>query len=53
MNKKYVVPVNFDFDGHAFIEIPEEICEELDLKENDFMCWEIIDGVITLMKTDE
>jgi hypothetical protein len=53
MSKKYVVPVNFDFDGNAFIQIPEEICEEIDLKENDFMYWEIINDSLILRKTDE
>jgi len=49
----YTRSVEFDFDGNAFIELPEEICEELEWRDGDIMTWEIIDTKIILRKRDE
>lgn len=49
----YTRSVEFDFDGNAFIELPEEICEELEWRVGDIMIWEIIDTKIILRKRDE
>jgi len=53
MGKTFIRTVEYDFDGNAFIEIPEEICEELGLVSGDIMIWEISDDQIILRKSDE
>ena len=50
MNKIYTRKVEFDFNGDAIIEIPEEICDELDLRPGDVLVYEIRGDEIILRK---
>jgi|694.fasta_scaffold06550_25 hypothetical protein len=50
MNKIYTRKVEYDFEGYAIIEIPEEICEELDLHLGDVLVYEIKADSVILRK---
>lgn len=50
MNRIYTRKIEFDFEGNAIIEIPEEICEELDLRPGDLLIYEILDDKVILRK---
>lgn len=50
MNRIFTRKVEFDFEGNAIIEIPEEICEELDLHPGDVLVYENIEDKIILRK---
>lgn len=53
MNKIYTRQVELDFDGNYLVEIPEEIVNYLEIKQNDILVWEIIEDKITLRKRQE
>lgn len=50
MNKIYTRKVEYDFEGNAIIEIPEEICDELDLRTGDVLVYEIKADSVILRK---
>jgi len=50
MNKIYTRKVEFDFNGDVIIEIPEEICDELDLRTGDVLVYEIKADSVILRK---
>ena len=50
MNKIYTRKVEYDFEGNAIIEIPEEICDELDLHPGDVLVYEIKADSVILRK---
>lgn len=53
MNRIFTREVQFDFEGNAVIEIPEEICIELDLQPNDILVYEKREDMIILRKRME
>jgi len=53
MNKIYTRTIFVDFDGNYNVEIPYEVCEHLNLKPDDIVVWEVIDGSIMLKKRQE
>lgn len=50
MNRIFTREIQFDFEGNVVIEIPEEICIELDLQPNDILVYEHIEDKIILRK---
>ncbi len=50
MNRIFTRKVEFDFEGNAIIEIPEEICQELDLHPGDVLVYEHKEDMIILRK---
>nr|QMP83161.1 MAG: hypothetical protein [Caudoviricetes sp.] len=53
MNKIYTRSVEFDFDGNCIVEIPEEICKYLELKDKDVIVWEMIEDKVIIRKRKE
>lgn len=53
MNRIFTREVQFDFEGNAVIEIPEEICIELDLQPNDILVYTHDEDKIVLRKRME
>ena len=50
MNRIFTRKVEFDFNGNCIVEIPEEICNELDLHPNDIITYFQEDGHIIIRK---
>jgi|688.fasta_scaffold1150238_1 hypothetical protein len=47
------IEVQVDEYGDYFIELPEDILEELSLTEGDAVSWSIQEGDVILTKVDE
>ncbi|MEZ8400123.1 hypothetical protein AB6C85_19010, partial [Vibrio splendidus] len=43
LTDKFTIEVTEDLNGDCFIELPEEILNEFNLKEGDTLSWEHID----------
>ncbi|MEZ8306673.1 hypothetical protein [Vibrio splendidus] len=43
MSEEFIIEVTEDLNGDCFIELPEEILNEFNLKEGDTLSWEHID----------
>lgn len=50
MNRIFTKKVEYDFDGKAMVEIPKEICEELEIKDNDIIVFDHDDGKVIFRK---
>ena len=51
MNRIFTRTVEYNEEfGYYFVEVPDEICEELDLHPGDVMTYDHIDGQIILRK---
>ena len=42
MSEEFIIEVTKDLNGDSFIELPEEILNEFNLKEGDTLTWECL-----------
>ncbi|MFA0221657.1 hypothetical protein AB4476_19780 [Vibrio splendidus] len=43
MSEEFIIEVTEDLNGDSFIELPEEILNEFNLKDGDTLLWERLD----------